>query len=73
MNTFDFENPDALEYELRGLRLAAIEFRNYTASLQFVTQIMELYEGGWEKRALLKNFFEKYPLPRVATFLSEDA
>lgn len=69
MSTLDPESPDAIEYELRSIRLAALEFRNYTASLQFVTQIMELYEGGWEKRALLKNFFEKYPLPRVETFL----
>ncbi len=65
--------PEAILYQLRGLRLAAIEFRNYPASQQFVTFVMGLYEGGWEKRALLKDFLEKNPLPRARAFLKEEA
>ncbi len=72
LKTFEIGTPATAEYELRGLRLASIEFRNYSATQQFVTCVMGLYEGGWEKRAILRDFFEKNPMPRVQVFLKSE-
>lgn len=61
-----------MEYELRVLRLGAIEYRNYAAAARFVTQVISMYEGGWEKRAMLLDFFRKHPLPRITNYLETD-
>lgn len=73
LKDFQKGTPEAMEYELRGLRMASIEFRNHTATEQFVTYVMELYEGGWERRAFLKDFLQKNPLPRVQAFIKAES
>lgn len=72
VSQFDPTSREYQEYELRSLRLGAIEYRNYDAATRFVTAVIALYEGGWEKRSALLDFFRKYPLPRVQSYLESD-
>lgn len=42
---FESATRESMEYGLRALRLGAIEYRNYGAAAQFVTQVISMYEG----------------------------